>query len=367
MNLTGKIENKNYECLKAVVDSSHLSKRSLLYKSVLNEIDYNWKLFDNALFCLSGFEDLSIYSKEKLTESDYIETYFNFGAYRKRIVPHKLSQLIQDGASVVLNKMQNKCSIISDICQMFSKYTGCLTNANSYAARGGCGTFNMHWDSHDVYAVQLIGKKRWKIYPPTFIDPLPHQKSKNYPERPTEPCLDIILEAGDILYIPRGWWHDAIPLDNQDTFHIAIGVFPNTVLDFLSWVLANKMADHVSVRDYIEGSEQKSLLHSLSIFSEISSSELVFRQFCEEHTKHIRYKTRINTTAFFVDDVEMNNLKFNGVFRSQFNDAYIVNGVTFETGPDFQEVFRENVENHNPTQPVDKTLIKNLISFGIIS
>lgn len=356
------------DSLDGIIMQSHKSESAFIFKGGLGHDLYSWRVFDQSLFHLAGFEDLSIYKNGKVEESEYVETYFNFGAYRKRIIPHKLNQFIQDGASIVLNKMQNKCIIINDLCQIFSASTGCLTNANSYAARGGDGTFNLHWDTHDVYAVQLIGKKRWKIYRPTFVNPLPNHKSKDCPERPTELYMDVVLEAGDILYIPRGWWHDAIPLEDQDTFHIAVGVFPNTVLDFLSWLVANKMPDFVSARDYIQGNAQEHLQKSLAYFSELALSEDVHREFCEAHTKHIRYKTELNTAAFFGNTVDIDTLKFNGVFKSQFNDAFIINGVSFSSGPEFQEICQHiTAPQHCPADAVDKGLLKKLISFGIFS
>jgi hypothetical protein len=45
-----------------------------------------------------------------------------------------------------------------------------------------------------------------------------------------------VLQTGDLLYIPRGWWHLAIPL-NEPTLHLTIGVSNPTGADFLSWFI----------------------------------------------------------------------------------------------------------------------------------
>ena len=44
----------------------------------------------------------------------------------------------------------------------------------------------------------------------------------------------LLLEAGDLLYIPRGWWHVAMPLD-EPTLHLTVGVNNLTGADFLRW------------------------------------------------------------------------------------------------------------------------------------
>jgi len=66
-------------------------------------------------------------------------------------------------------------------------------------------------------------------------------------EKPPETALwEGMLEDGDMLYIPRGWWHVAVPL-NEPTLHLTIGVHQLTGLDFLSWY-ADRLRTSVSVR-----------------------------------------------------------------------------------------------------------------------
>jgi ribosomal protein L16 Arg81 hydroxylase len=43
-----------------------------------------------------------------------------------------------------------------------------------------------------------------------------------------------MLSDGDLLYIPRGWWHVAMPLD-EPTLHLTVGVNNPTGADLLSW------------------------------------------------------------------------------------------------------------------------------------
>ncbi|VVE55164.1 JmjC domain-containing protein [Pandoraea anhela] len=111
------------------------------------------------------------------------------------------------------------------------------TVANGYAAFGGKGTFGRHWDTHDVVAIQLMGRKKWKVFPPTLPNPLDHQKSKyRKDECPDEAFHELVLEQGDALYIPRGWWHEATPIAGQETFHIAVGLHTAKVADYLAWI-----------------------------------------------------------------------------------------------------------------------------------
>lgn len=353
--------------LKDFVASTHMQREAVLARKIVKEISYSWEQLDQSLFCISNFEDLSLYHHGKVPEHEYIETYFNFGTYRKRIIPHKFNGYIQNGASLVVNKSQHKCIAINSICNTFAKFTNCVVNANSYAARGGSGTFNLHWDTHDVYAVQLIGRKRWKVFPPSVVDPLPNQKSKDYADKPTHPIIDIILEAGDVLYIPRGYWHDAVPIEEQETFHIAIGVYPNTVIDYLSWIIANKMVGYSGARDYINNHAQPGLSDALMRFKEMSTSEDVLREFFDEHIKHVRYKTKINTATAFSNSYSPADLTFNGIYKNREKDRYIINGVQFESC-----IGDDNSSEDIPPEEINiesmaASTVRDLINFGILS
>ena len=57
---------------------------------------------------------------------------------------------------------------------------------------------------------------------------------------PTDPIMDIILEEGDILYLPRGYWHDPLPL-GMETVHLTIAIYPATGLEYIEW-LHNKLS-----------------------------------------------------------------------------------------------------------------------------
>jgi bifunctional lysine-specific demethylase and histidyl-hydroxylase NO66 len=99
---------------------------------------------------------------------------------------------------------------------------GCMVGANAYltptnAAQG----FAPHYDDIDAYCLQLQGKKRWKVYAPLRLqERLPRTSSRDYTAadlHDVTPVLDVVLEPGDVLYMPRGWIHQActLPLDHK--------------------------------------------------------------------------------------------------------------------------------------------------------
>ena len=87
---------------------------------------------------------------------------------------------------------------------------------------------------HDVLILQVSGRKHWRVYPMTRPHPL--RGDRDVPKPEGEPVWDGVLEDGDVLYLPRGWWHVATPLD-EPTLHLTVGVSHPTGMDFLSWFI----------------------------------------------------------------------------------------------------------------------------------
>ncbi|MDW0737334.1 cupin domain-containing protein [Mannheimia haemolytica] len=127
-------------------------------------------------------------------------------------------------------------------------------------------SFKSHWDSRDIFAVQMQGKKRWIIHTPTFKKPLFMHRSKDMPEYAPnldDVYMDIVLEAGDVLYLPRGWWHDPIPV-GEETVHLAVGIFPAYTHNYLTWVSQNMVEKEIARASLSHYESDKELIAQFS-------------------------------------------------------------------------------------------------------
>jgi lysine-specific demethylase/histidyl-hydroxylase NO66 len=91
---------------------------------------------------------------------------------------------------------------------------GCMVGSNAYLTPGGdFQGFAPHYDDVEAFILQLEGRKRWRVYPPpNKAETLPRFSSRDYTEEDMEgtaPVIDTVLGPGDILYMPRGWIHQA--------------------------------------------------------------------------------------------------------------------------------------------------------------
>ena len=66
-----------------------------------------------------------------------------------------------------------------------------------------------HYDVHDVFVLQLAGEKRWIVHEPEFEAPLRSQpwtarRRRGRTGGGAATVLDVVLRAGDALYLPEG-------------------------------------------------------------------------------------------------------------------------------------------------------------------
>jgi hypothetical protein len=66
--------------------------------------------------------------------------------------------------------------------------------------------------------------------------------------------LDVVLRAGDTLYLPRGWLHEALTSD-ADSLHLTVGVNVYTRLDAVRAALEEVGRDEVEYRRSLSDGE----------------------------------------------------------------------------------------------------------------
>ena len=154
--------------------------------------------------------------------------------------PDALAAQYADGATLVLNAVHRMHPPVARFCRELAAELGHATQCNAYLTPGGRHQgFDYHHDTHDVFVLQVSGRKRWIVHEPVVRLPLPSQPAAGAHLVPdgAEPLLDVELEAGDALYLPRGYVHAALTTD-VDSVHLTIGVLSTTWYDVLTDAVA---------------------------------------------------------------------------------------------------------------------------------
>jgi len=153
--------------------------------------------------------------------------------------PEALAAQYADGATLVLQSVHRLHPPVAAFCRQLAVELGHPTQCNAYLTPGGQNQgFDYHHDTHDVFVLQVSGRKRWIVHEPVVRLPLssqPQAGSHLVPEG-AEPVMDVELLAGDALYLPRGYVHAALTTDD-DSVHLTVGVLSTTWYDVLKDVL----------------------------------------------------------------------------------------------------------------------------------
>jgi hypothetical protein len=137
-------------------------------------------------------------------------------------------------------------------CRLLEDALGRGVQANSYYTPRGSQGFGVHHDTHDVLVLQVAGEKRWKLYDPLLELPLKHHRYSSALGEHGAPTDDLVLRAGDTLYLPRGWLHEA-ETSQTDSLHLTIGIAAHTWLDAASAALATLEDEPALRRDVARG------------------------------------------------------------------------------------------------------------------
>ena len=140
------------------------------------------------------------------------------------------------GATVVLPALHRTWRPLGALCESVETQLGHAVHANLYLTPGHAHGFTPHYDTHDVFVLQIAGKKHWRVHEPPLR--LPHSSQPFSPVGYTPPAQgsDFDLEAGDLLYLPRGYVHSASTSDGHSV-HVSVGVTVFTWVELFSELL----------------------------------------------------------------------------------------------------------------------------------
>ncbi|MEQ6292068.1 cupin domain-containing protein [Vogesella sp. GCM10023246] len=168
---------------------------------------------------LVGFEVLSELATQEEVESRLIE--FRNGQWkleRGPFRPSRFKRLPQSDWTILVQNVNHHLPHVADILWRFNfiPYARLDDLMISYAPPGG--TVGPHFDSYDVFLLQVGGRKRWQIstqQDESFIEDAPIKVLRDF-----QPEEEFILEHGDMLYLPPRCAHHGVALEPGMTYSI---------------------------------------------------------------------------------------------------------------------------------------------------
>lgn len=163
--------------------------------------------------------------------------------------PDKVQDLLRRGATLIADDVDHLTPGLTAFADALEQGLGGQVQGNLYLSSRRRQGFAAHFDTHDVYAVHVEGTKTWHVYEGRAAVPIAHPMFRSYGQEHHDKAkgrllMDVHMEPGDLLYLPRGQYHDAIA-DQGGAVHIAFGVTYVIGLDVVSTLFERMMFEPV--------------------------------------------------------------------------------------------------------------------------
>ena len=143
-------------------------------------------------------------------------------------------KLCEAGCTILVRHAERQSEQISELATAFTNTFRAPANVHVYATPPGCFGFSWHYDAEDVFIFQTAGEKEYYLRKNT-VNPWPLEETipadMQY-ERELMPLMRVLLRAGDLLYIPCGYWHRAQATEGSETaLSLALGIMSHSAID----------------------------------------------------------------------------------------------------------------------------------------
>lgn len=203
----------------------HLSRKNCSFYDSLLSIRSVEEIFSNNSLAYDSFR---VFNKNQRTSKDeWLKRIPNDKQESEQFTDTftdytKLLELFRKGASIELNfgKIHHPsiAALLKDANENYKIYPiakAFLTPSNSYS-------LDPHYDNTHILILQTYGEKKWECWKPTVFNPglnLGYVFNHNL----GKPDFSCTLCAGDMLYLPRGWWHKPYT-ENHASLQISLGM-----------------------------------------------------------------------------------------------------------------------------------------------
>jgi len=154
------------------------------------------------------------------------------------------------GATILVMDAHRHLRPLAALCSRLAHELGHVVAANLYLTPSQAYGFEPHYDHHDVFILQIHGSKTWRLYPEYVRHPKPPEQPHVDPARIGELEREVELLPGDLLYLPRGFVHQAVTSD-RPSLHVTVGVHVLTWSDLIAQALTAVTSRDPAFRDAV--------------------------------------------------------------------------------------------------------------------
>ena len=147
--------------------------------------------------------------------------------------PGAVFAAFRDGATMILDQLHRTLPRLARLTRALEVVLHAPIQTNIYYTPPSGQGFKAHYDTHDVFVLQIAGQKSWHLYDTPVVRPLPSQGFEQVRMPPGPESDSFVLAPGDTLYMPRGLMHEAEAGGDEASLHVTVGVLGRSLGDVL--------------------------------------------------------------------------------------------------------------------------------------
>ena len=148
----------------------------------------------------------------------------------------------REGYTLIINKVSQFWEPVGRFCAEVEAELHHPVGVNLYMTPPGAQGFKAHFDIMDAFVLQVEGSKVWQVRGPQLTLPLADEHTTTSPQSLPPVLLEHELKSGEVLYIPRGFVHEARTAQTHSV-HLTLGLQTVTWSDLFTAAIAAARRD----------------------------------------------------------------------------------------------------------------------------
>lgn len=247
----------------------------------------------------------------------------------EKVLTSNLLKHFVEGSTIVLSGLHEHLAGLGELVSNLSKQFYQRFQTNVYITPKGSQGFKVHYDTHDVFVLQIHGKKTWKIYKDNPVS-LPNKLMEFAPGKYEVGEVEetILAEAGDLIYIPRGIMHQAETNDEM-SIHVTLGMLGYTWTDLLIESVLEFSKTNDSLRKFLpremlrNGVKEDHQQYFSELFSLMSSS-ISLQDSVNRFKREISASQKINIKNLLTQGDSISDIGESSVFEVRQNVLFLI-------------------------------------------
>jgi len=165
--------------------------------------------------------------------------------------PERMAAYFDEGHPLVWNRAHGVAPAVDALTALLAETFGAHVWPNVYAT-GTAGTpFDVHFDAHEVIAIQCEGDKEWWLSEVRVDRPLDAAEMEaavkaalrlRRDEAAARTLCELTARPGDLVYIPRGQFHNARAAAGR-SLHVTFGIRLPSAFELAQKVVTDLLAE----------------------------------------------------------------------------------------------------------------------------